>query len=331
MALELSSFLAQAQRTLDVAVYDLKLGPAAFQILQSTLAAAHDRGVAIRIAYNVDHGKRAPVPPPPKTHPVLVESLAGEARAIPGVPDLMHHKYVVRDGTTVWSGSTNWTDDSWTRQENVVVVLESPAVAAAFADDFEQLWTRLDVSRTGRVPPDPVSVSGVEVRPWFCPGRGERLAHRIAHVIGHASRVVRIASPVITSGPILGTLAELASDGRLDLAGVVDLTQVREVLHQWRANGNATWKAPALLRSLDGGRFSGKPSTPWSPTSIHDFMHAKLTIADDTLFVGSFNLSHSGEFNAENVVEIHDARLAAEAAAFVDAIRVRYPTVELRA
>jgi phosphatidylserine/phosphatidylglycerophosphate/cardiolipin synthase-like enzyme len=329
VARELSAFLAGARHSLDVAMYDLKLGPPTLDILHEALAAAHDSGVAIRIAYNVDHGKRVPVPAPPTTPPALVESLPGETRAIPGVPDLMHHKYVVRDGTVVWSGSTNWTDESWTRQENVVVVLESALVAAAFTADFEQLWSSLDVSRSGKVAPEPVVVDGVEVRAWFCPGRGERLAHRIAHALGHAERRIRIASPVITSGPILGTLAELASDGRLDLAGVVDVTQIREVLAQWHANGNASWKMPALVRALGDDRFTGKPSTKWSPTSVHDFMHAKVTVADDTLFVGSFNLSHSGELNAENVIEISDAGLAAEAAAFVDAVRVLYPPVRL--
>ena len=53
--------------------------------------------------------------------------------------------------------------------------------------------------------------------------------------------------------------------------------------------------------------FSGKRSTPWAPDSVHDFMHAKVTVADDTVFVGSFNLSRSGEMNAENVLEIRDA------------------------
>jgi phosphatidylserine/phosphatidylglycerophosphate/cardiolipin synthase-like enzyme len=75
--------------------------------------------------------------------------------------------------------------------------------------------------------------------------------------------------------------------------------------------------------------FSGKLSTPYSPSSVHDFMHAKVTVADDTVFVGSFNLSHSGERNAENVLEIADPALAEELAAFVDGIRARYPQVVL--
>ena len=58
-------------------------------------------------------------------------------------------------------------------------------------------------------------------------------------------------------------------------------------------------------------------------------MHAKLTVADDTVFVGSFNLSHSGELNAENVLELEDARLADRLAGFADEIRARYPPVVL--
>jgi phosphatidylserine/phosphatidylglycerophosphate/cardiolipin synthase-like enzyme len=71
--------------------------------------------------------------------------------------------------------------------------------------------------------------------------------------------------------------------------------------------------------------FSGKPSTPYSETSVHDFMHAKVTVADNVVFAGSFNLSRRGEKNAENVLEIHDAELADRLAAYVDGVRARYP------
>jgi phosphatidylserine/phosphatidylglycerophosphate/cardiolipin synthase-like enzyme len=54
-------------------------------------------------------------------------------------------------------------------------------------------------------------------------------------------------------------------------------------------------------------------------------MHAKVVVADDTSFVGSFNLSRSGERNAENVLEIRERSIADRLAAFVDEIRSRYP------
>jgi hypothetical protein len=47
-------------------------------------------------------------------------------------------------------------------------------------------------------------------------------------------------------------------------------------------------------------------------------------VADDVVFLGSFNLSRSGEMNAENVLEIADAALADRLAAWIDRLRSRY-------
>ncbi len=320
----LAEFCGAAKQTLEIAVYDFRLPADLNDIVCGELIAAEKRGVAVRLAYNLDHANAAPVPPPPITDPDAIEAMPFPTAAIPGVPDLMHHKYVVRDAASVWTGSTNWTADSWTREENVIVTLDSPAVAARYLEDFEQLWTTRIVARSGKVDTAPVE-GGIRV--WFCPGRGEKLAHRIAKAIGSAKRRVRIASPVISSAPILGTLAQVASDGKVDLAGVVDATQIAEVLAQWHENGNAEWKAPLLRTTLTRAPFSGKVTTPYAPGSVHDYMHAKVTVADDTVFVGSFNLSHSGELNAENVLELQDPQLAERLAAFVDEVRGRYPPV----
>ncbi len=287
------------------------------------------RGVAVKLAYNVDHAAPIPVPPPPRTDPETVETLAVPTAAIPGIPDLMHHKYVVRDRTAVWSGSTNWTDDSWTREENLIAIVDSPAVASAFRADFEQLWRTRSVTAKGAPEPRALDAGGVDVQAWFCPSFGSRLSHRIARAIGGARRRVRIASPVITSGPVLGTLAEVTADGRVDVAGVVDATQIEEVYGQWHAKEGTRWKLVSLAQVLRQGDFTGKRSTPYAPGSVHDYMHAKVTVADDVSFVGSFNLSHSGEMNAENVLEIADPELSERLAAFVDEVRKRYPPAPL--
>jgi phosphatidylserine/phosphatidylglycerophosphate/cardiolipin synthase-like enzyme len=326
----IATFVEPVRETLELALYDLRLHDDTAEIVKSALVAAHERGVHVRLLYNVDRkDKRPPLPPPPKTEPALVESLPFETASVPGWPDLMHHKYIVRDRDAVWTGSTNWTDDSWSREENVIVIVESAGVAIRFQEDFAQLWKKRSVSASGRVPTNPIKVGETDVRTWFSPKRGEKLAHEIAHRIGQAERRVRIASPVISSGPILGTLAEVAADRRIDLAGVVDATQIAEVLEQWRANGNASWKTPALRFLMQNGGFTGKRSTPYAPGAVHDYMHAKVTVCDDTVFIGSFNLSHSGEQNAENVVEVDDAVLADRMAAYIDEIRAKYEPVAL--
>ena len=325
-----ASFLHPAQSTLELALYDVRLPDPTGSIVADELRAAGDRGVVTRLLYNVDSGRPSELHPPPQTRPEILAELPIEARPVPGIPDLMHHKYAVRDGEAVWAGSANWTIDSWSRQENVLAIVESGEVADRFRQNFEELWSRPEVDASGRIDPAPVDVDGTEVRAWFTPGHGEQLSQRIATAIGGARNRVRIASPVITSGPILGTLAELADKGGRDIAGVVDSPQTETVFHQWAENGRTAWKIPLLAATLSKLPFSAKRSTPWTPDSkVHDFMHAKVTVADDIVFLGSFNLSRSGEQNAESVLEIRDGAIADRLAKFVDEVRGRYPAAEI--
>jgi phosphatidylserine/phosphatidylglycerophosphate/cardiolipin synthase-like enzyme len=324
-----AAFIGAARQTLDLALYDVRLPSPTGDVVAGAIRAAAARGVAIRIAFNQDHERPIPVPPPPRTEPDLLAALGVPIRPIPGVPDLMHHKYVIRDGRSVWTGSTNWTEDSWSREENLIVTVESAELAAAYAADFTELWSGGSVAASGDVDMPAARVGHAQVRAWFCPGRGPALAQRIATAIGRAQRRVRIASPVITSGPILGTLAEMTADAHVDVTGVVDATQIQQVYGQWASNPGASWKLASLGAVLEHGGFTGKRSTPYSQGSVHDYMHAKVTVADDVVFTGSFNLSHSGECNAENVLEIEDAALADQLAAFVDSVRDRYPRAPL--
>jgi phosphatidylserine/phosphatidylglycerophosphate/cardiolipin synthase-like enzyme len=321
----IAAFLSGAQHSLDIAMYDIRTETDAGALVIASLLAAAQRGVAVRLVYDVAHPGPIPVPPPPETAPEAIEALPVPTRGIAGVPDLMHHKFAVRDGEAVWTGSTNWTDDSWSRQENVIVTVESRDIAYAFTLAFGQLWERGVVAGTGAVDPRPEDVGEARVRAWFTPEHGEALSHRVAKHIGRAGERVRVASPVLTSGPILGTLVEVVNEQRCDVAGVVDDTQVDQVFGQWRTNGVSAWKIPLLRRILEGAPFSGKVSTRWQPDSVNDFMHAKVVVADDTSFVGSFNFSRSGERNAENVLEIRDRGVADRLANFVDEIRARYP------
>jgi phosphatidylserine/phosphatidylglycerophosphate/cardiolipin synthase-like enzyme len=329
VAERLAAWLGAAGRTLDLALYDVRLPGDAGDRVGGAIRDAAARGVQVRIAFNQDEpppdaDERPFFPAPPATEPSLLELLGVPLCPIPGWRDLMHHKYVVRDGESVWTGSMNWTLDSFTRQENVIATVDSRPLADAFTRDFEQLWSERRIGDSG----DFDSAPAAGVRAWFCPGRGPELSHRIAKRIGAARRRVRIASPLLTAGPILGTLAEVVEEERVDVAGICDTTQVEQVFRQWEANPRSRWKGPLLKRSL--AVFRGKRSTPYAPGAVHDYMHAKVTVADDTVFLGSFNLSRSGELNAENVLEIADVALADRLAAFVDELRAVYPALSLR-
>ena len=328
MAQRIASFLDGATRSLDVALYDLRLEQSPATTLLDSFVAAVKRGVAVRLIFNQDHAQTIPVPPPPEIDWAFVDRLrsAGvHVEPVPGVPDLMHHKYAIRDSASVLTGSTNWTNDSWNREENVMITIDSGDVAKDYAINFEGLWDKPVVAISGRnsFPWVPLA-DGTRVRPYFCPGRSSKLVHAMSRSLSSATKRIRICSPVITSGPILGTLAEISAQANIDIAGVYDATQMDEVQRQWSTQTGAAWKIPAFRTVIAGGRFGAKRSTPYAAGSVHDFMHAKLLVADEYVYVGSFNLSHSGESNAENVIQIESQAIADTCASYIDRVAARY-------
>ena len=331
MAARVVSWLAEARESLDLALYDVRLPGAPGDAVAGAIRAAHARGVRVRIAFNQD--ERPPddeprpfFPAPPATEPHVLETLGVPVKPIPGWRDLMHHKYVVRDGTALWSGSMNWTLDSFTRQENAVA---DARLARGRGRLRAQLRAALVARRDRRTRATSTPGRCDGIRPWFCPGRGPELSHRIAKRIGEARRRVRIASPLLTARP--DPRHARRGDRRAPRRRrrrAATRPRSRQVFGQWAQNPASRWKAPLLDRCLVV--FHGKRSTPYAPGAVHDYMHAKVTVADDTVFVGSFNLSRSGEENAENVLEIADAALADRMADWIDELRARYPALSPR-
>jgi phosphatidylserine/phosphatidylglycerophosphate/cardiolipin synthase-like enzyme len=332
VATRIAGFIDAATKALDIAIYDLRLEAGPASTVLAAFEAAQKRGVAVRLMFNLDHPDTIPVPPPPAVDWNFIEQLKTigvQTKAIHGVPDLMHHKYVVRDigsaQAAILSGSTNWTNDSFTREENVTFTIASAEVAAAYEQNFEELWQKPVVADSGRfTAPWSTLADSTRLRPYFCPGGGLKLVHEMARSISTAKRRLRICSPVITSGPILGALGDACEHSQADISGVYDATQMDEVQHQWSSQTTASWKIAAFQSIATAVRFGSKRSIPYAKGSVHDFMHAKILVADDYVYAGSFNLSHSGEQNAENVVQFENPRIAELCTAYIDAVAARY-------
>jgi phosphatidylserine/phosphatidylglycerophosphate/cardiolipin synthase-like enzyme len=339
VAQRVAGFLGGAAKTLDIAIYDLRLDTEPATTVLAAFESTQKRSVTIRLIFNQDHAVAIPVPPPPEIDWAFIDrlrSIGVQPKPVPGIPDLMHHKYVVRDagtpGAAVLTGSTNWTNDSWTREENVMFTVASADVAAAYAANFQELWDHPVVASSGRISAPWIALEdSTRVRPYFCPGRGLKLVHAMARSLASATKRIRICSPVITSGPILGTLADICQRGQVDIGGVYDATQMDEVQHQWTDQPGAAWKIAAFRSIAAAVPFGTKRSTPYSKTSVHDFMHAKVLVADDYVYAGSFNLSHSGEQNAENVIQIESASVADLCAQYIERVAARYGGRPLKA
>ena len=86
MARRIGAFLGEAKRSLDLALYDIRLPDEPGDIVAAALRAANERGVKVRIAYNADHPERLLVPPPPKTKPELLAAMPVPPAAFPASP-----------------------------------------------------------------------------------------------------------------------------------------------------------------------------------------------------------------------------------------------------
>jgi phosphatidylserine/phosphatidylglycerophosphate/cardiolipin synthase-like enzyme len=322
VAAQVAAFIQEAERTLDVAIYDFEAREGAPTAIGDALEAANTRGVEIRVVFNMERCDNPADSRPMQAHAHEIDGLEVPTRGIHDTGNLMHHKYIVRDGSSVWTGSTNWTNDSFAREENVLIVLEDlPSLAADYTANFEDMWAREKVERTGAVGREIASRGDRKLRPYFAPFP-PFLGHMVAGRIVEADRRLKVVSPVITSGAVLGTLCEHIARRSLDVGGAYDATQMLQVQREWDRVPHNRWKI-AAWKTIEP-YLSGKLSTPYRPGSVHDYMHAKFVVIDHEVVTGSYNLSKHGEINAENVLHIVDNDVADRFAAFADRVAARY-------
>jgi phosphatidylserine/phosphatidylglycerophosphate/cardiolipin synthase-like enzyme len=260
---------------------------------------------------------------PPGTES-FVRSFAdiAEIKGIAGFRVLMHSKYIVRDSASVeaavFTGSSNYTNDSWGLQENNLLCVRSQLLSSYFSKNFAALMSSgmLMESNDDR-PAATVRVVGVPVTVAFAPGQSPAIVKEIVGAITAARKRLYVASVVLSSGPILAAVSE-AIDRGMPLAGLYDGPQMDQVEQQWKvahvgADKINTWEkvAKRLVRKNSLPYDRNKPHDP------HNFMHNKLVIADDVVVTGSFNLSNHAMGNAENVLLMRDAAIASKYEAYV--------------
>ena len=101
----LIDFIEPAKRTLQVAIYDFHAREGASSRVADALESARSRGVDVRVAYNTGRSEEVDEHRPMQCDPEVVDGLEVPTHGVHDKGALMHHKYVVRDGATVWTGS----------------------------------------------------------------------------------------------------------------------------------------------------------------------------------------------------------------------------------
>jgi phosphatidylserine/phosphatidylglycerophosphate/cardiolipin synthase-like enzyme len=335
---QMADFISLANDRLDLAAYDCRLDEDSARPIRDALRDRLKSGVAVRLIYDDSFKK-------PQSHSEFesiggdfaeggtherVEELGLPAELIRGIQGegLMHQKFMVRDRQAVWTGSMNWTNDSMTRMENTIVSAVSSELAALYERDFEQLWNTRQTLESGKFATSPVQLQyagkPVSTDVDFSPGQGEHINEWVARKVLRARTRIVFCSMLINSSKLLEALTTVLDQQKLELWGVYDKTQMDGVLHQWNNNPHVTWKVEAIQRLLREAEMIGKHSLPYRPGHSHNFMHNKLLVVDDVVITGSYNLSHSAQANAENMLAIDSPELAADAITYTEMLRNRF-------
>lgn len=252
----------------------------------------------------------------------LPDSLSSDVSTEPikGGGRLMHNKYIVRDAGTadasVWTGSTNWTDDAFGTQDNNIIQLKSKEVADVFAKNFQELWDNGDLTGTGADSHTTVKMGDSTVTIAFSPGDGDYIAGEIARRIAAADHNVHIASMDVSNSKIMKAIIKELGEGT-NVDGVYDQSQMNVVIKAWEKNNStenlAMWEQikPHLIAKQGKG--------------VREMMHNKVVQVDDKVVVtGSFNFTSNATKNAENIVIVENPTVAKQFGKYINDLVIAY-------
>ena len=152
--------LEQAQRSIDLALFVFSA-----QELADVLELKRDQGVEIRVLVDpgfahrsysewldlkglamADHRCRFEANNNPWTTPL-------ETVGVPRLPrgDKLHHKFAVIDGKTVITGSFNWSPAAAHTNDETLLLIHSPTLAAHFTREMDRLWQGAELGITPRL------------------------------------------------------------------------------------------------------------------------------------------------------------------------------------
>ncbi len=267
-----------AKLSVHAAIYSLTLND-----VRQALLRAYRRGIDVKLVMESDNlGSEDPQ--------ILLElgiPLLGDRRQ-----GLMHDKFVVIDGTEVWTGSMNLTNSGAYLDNNVLMRIRSPEIARHYEAEFNEMYVedRFGPARASATPYPTATVDGTDVQVYFSPENG--VASRLSALLGTATSSIRFLAYSFTSDELGKALLRAQAAG-VDVAGVMDADQ---------AKSNQGTELPTFRSAGLNVRLDGNPGQ----------MHEKALIVDGKVVVlGSYNFSASAEnSNDENVLVIHNEAIA---------------------
>jgi len=277
---KLIGYIDAAQVSIDLAVFETNLTPVAEALIR-----AHQRGVVVRWITDDENGRDADGEEG-RGQFALLEAAGIEVR-----DDLrsafMHNKFILIDGQTLWTGSMNLTTNDVFRNNNNVVVLQSPAAVAVYAREFEEMWN----GQFGPRSPSNVNgqtvmtAAGLPITIRFAPE--DEPFDSLIQLVSLANESIRFMAFSFTEDELGEMMRRRAAEG-----------VVVQGIFETRGSETQYSEMPAMFCAGLEVRQDGNPGT----------FHHKVVIIDDFVVItGSMNFSdNAADSNDENVIAIAD-------------------------
>ena len=282
---DLITRIGQAKESIHIAAFEFDLTPIA-----QALITAHQNGVEVQWVTDDENG-------------LDVDSEEGHGQFAmlrdadievrdDGRSALMHNKFIIFDDQTVWTGATNLTVNGIFHNNNNAIVIESPAVAAMYEREFDEMWSgEFGPTSPSTVNQQRTTIEGTPIQVLFAP-EDQAIDHIIPLVSG-AQESIRFMAFSFTHDGLGEAMLERAAAG-VDMSGIFET----------RGSQTEFSELPPMYCAGLAVRQDGNPST----------FHHKVIVIDGRIVVtGSLNFSaNADESNDENVVILNNPDIAAQ-------------------
>ncbi len=278
-----------AIKTVDVASFDLNLPS-----VVDALARASQRGVSVNVVYdgvngNLSLDNAATGNQPFDALHALDDAAVGLVNAGRSA-GLMHDKFIIVDGKTLFTGSWNLSYNDTYRNNNNVLEIAAPVLVANYQAKFNELYEdrRFGSWAQVKVPNPIVTIGGAQVETYMAPE--DHVMDRLISLVAGAQKSVHFMAYTFTHEDLAKAMIG-RSQAKIDVQGVIEEHNAEQ----------------GTLADLYCGKVPVR--TDGNPYNMH---HKVIIIDAETVITGSFNFTWSADTeNDENVLVIHDPAAAA--------------------
>ncbi len=280
----LIEMINEAETSIHIAAFEFNL-----TIIAEALIDAHNRGVEVVWITDNEYGYEEDEEEGHGQFHMLEEAgieVHADTRSA-----LMHNKFIIFDNQSVWTGSMNITVNGTFRNNNNVLILHIPEMAAKYEREFQEMRDGHFGPRSPYTLPEQISkVGDAAMAVLFSPEDDVTL--NLVDVLDNAQTSIRFMAFSFTDDD-LGDLLLFKHQEGVDVKGIFEK----------RASETQYSELTKLYCNGLDVRQDGNPGV----------LHHKVWIVDDLLVLtGSFNFSgNANKSNDENVLLITDFGIAA--------------------